>query len=395
MWQGVRDDRTGPDHCPGALRLHQAKDGALARVRLPAGVLSPAALRGLADLAAELGDGRLELTGRANVQLRGLPEDCTSVLTSRLRGLGLLPSAPHERVRNIMASPLSGLDRPGPDLTLLARELDQLLCAQAELAELPGRFLFALDDGRGDVAAAGPDIDLRLLPSGRLTMCGIEVAAEHALPLAITVASAFLRVRPREADQGTQVWRIAELPGGLAAVLAEAGIETEAGPAVKAEVSSVPVADPSRLVTAAAPPPDPVGLVARPDGRHAAVALVPLGVLPGATAQLLAELAGPGELRVTPWRSVVLTDVEPDVLDELERAGLGVSETSPWYRLSACAGHTGCAKAAADVRADAAAAAGSWPGRRVHYSGCSRRCGLPGDVEVELLATEDGYRISA
>ena len=33
----------------------------------------------------------------------------------------------------------------------VATQLDELLCADAELGLLPGRFLFTLDDGRGDV----------------------------------------------------------------------------------------------------------------------------------------------------------------------------------------------------------------------------------------------------
>jgi precorrin-3B synthase len=170
-------------------------------------------------------------------------------------------------------------------------------------------------------------------------------------------------------------------------------------PALMSEAAADP-AMPTAGISPAEPadgpePPDPVGLLTRSDGRHAAVTLVPLGVLTSAGTSRLAELAGFGELRITPWRSVVLTDVEPSVLVELDRAGLGTAADSPWYRLSACAGSQGCGKALRDVRTDAARSAGSWQGRRVHYSGCERCCGLPRDVEVNMLATTTGYRLDA
>jgi len=68
-------DRTRADRCPGVLRLAEAADGYLARIRLPGGLIGAGQLRALARLADELGDGRVELTSRGNVQLRGLAAD--------------------------------------------------------------------------------------------------------------------------------------------------------------------------------------------------------------------------------------------------------------------------------------------------------------------------------
>ena len=157
----------GADACPGALRLHTAADGPLARVRLPGGRLTGAQLRAVRELAEEFGDGHAELTSRGNLQLRALTGASPSALASRLAAAGLLPSESHELVRNILASPLGG--------SLPVRELDLALCADPELAGLPGRFLFALDDGSLDVAgaadaAAVPAAALR--PSASATMAG-------------------------------------------------------------------------------------------------------------------------------------------------------------------------------------------------------------------------------
>src|SRR3954453_4608101 len=96
--------RTGADACPGALQTHAAADGGLARVRVPGGVLTAAQVRVLADAARELGDGHLEMTSRGNLQLRGLPDGAEADLGDRLAVAGLLPSATHERVRNVLSS---------------------------------------------------------------------------------------------------------------------------------------------------------------------------------------------------------------------------------------------------------------------------------------------------
>ena len=86
-------------------------------------------------------------------------------MRERLRASGLVPSPTHELVRNVVASPLSGLDGHGHcDLRPVARALDAALCADARLADLPGRFMFVLDDGRGDVI--GQPFDLGVLATG-------------------------------------------------------------------------------------------------------------------------------------------------------------------------------------------------------------------------------------
>lgn len=105
---GAACARSSGDACPGTLRLHRADDGALARIRIPGGVLTPPQAEVLGRAAERLGDGELHLTSRGNVQLRGLAEDGGPGLAELLAGAGLLPSARHERVRNVVASPSPG-----------------------------------------------------------------------------------------------------------------------------------------------------------------------------------------------------------------------------------------------------------------------------------------------
>lgn len=122
--------------------------------------------------------------------------------------------------------------------------------------------------------------------------------------------------------------------------------------------------------------------------------LAPLGRL---TAARLRALLPAGEVRLTPWRGVVVAGADPARLPALEAAGLITRPDSPWAGVTACTGRPGCAKSLADVRADAAPdPAREHPGRPgrpalpVHYSGCERRCGHPHGDWTDVLATAGG-----
>ncbi|MGI5251214.1 cobalamin biosynthesis protein CobG [Actinacidiphila glaucinigra] len=225
------------DACPGALRLHAADDGALARIRVPGGLLTIRQAEAAATAADRLGDGRIDLTSRGNLQVRGLRDPGAGTELAALLGeAGLLPSWAHERARNLVASPLAGLDGRGHgDLRGLIRDMDALLCASPAAAGLSGRFLFALDDGRGDTAALGADVTLTARPGGataELRLAGRPVAlvpAADAPRWAVRAAEAFLTLA---AERGARAWRIADIdPDGTAiAALLRAEGAPPAGP---------------------------------------------------------------------------------------------------------------------------------------------------------------------
>jgi precorrin-3B synthase len=419
------------------LRLVEAADGFLARVRLPGGLVTAEQLRVLARLAGELGDGRVELTSRGNVQLRGLTEADAGPLTSELADAGLLPSLSHDRVRNIIASPLAGLDR-GADLTGIVGALDAALCARPRLAQLSGRFLFAVDDGRGDVAGLGADVVATVRPGGAVVnglsvrapdpragarqpdaaRAGAPGAGVATVPEALrdavvaamlAFAEAFLDLR---AELGSGAWRFADLPGG--ADLGRAAVAARLGLAAAPSGEFGPYTAPAGGTPVAGAVIRPVGLVARQekdggtespafvrdDPDCSVVLIAPLGRLTAAQLGWVAarvEARGAGRAaRVTPWRSVVLPfpDDPPGALREAAGAGFGTDEQSPWLRVTACAGRPGCASARADVQADAAGFAARWPGRLVHVSGCERHCGRPAATEIDVTATSEGYQVA-
>lgn len=387
--RGRRPAGAVEDACPGVLRLYEAADGWLARVRVPGGRLDAGALAALAD-AAVLGNDIVELTSRASLQLRGLAPDAGGELARVLSAAGLLPSLAHDRVRNILAAPLAGR---GPaavaPIDAALQALDRELCADATMAELPGRFVFALDDGtraldpiRADVELAAERAGFRLRLDGRTT--SLAVSAANAPEVALRAAHAFLEAR-REHAPGA--WRLADIDDGARRLAARLGARMLPAASTGAPARST---DARRL-----------GSHLQRDGLFAVSALPPLARLGRGQLARLSALAGAvgAGARISPWRTLTFVDVPcpavPGLLAELEAIALVTSEQSGWRGLSACAGLGACARARADVRAAAARrAALRGPGSPTeHWSGCERRCGEPADAAIRVVAGEHGLEV--
>lgn len=352
-------ERSVADACPGVARPFAAADGAIVRLRTGGQAVAVDALAALLDIVADQPEPAIQLTSRGALQLRGLPEPLPTDVRAAIVATGLVPSATHELARNIVASPLSGLDGLGRcDVRPVVAALDEGLCADPVLAALPGRFLFAVDDGRGDVIGSSFDVGLFASSTSSITVMaggsdrGWTVGADAAVPLALALAREFLAVRER---LGSRAWHVREL-----------GVPY--GPDGSSPIAPT-LGGPARL---------------GPHGRHAVVG-VPLGLLTAAHVTALA--AATDQVIVTQWRSLVI-EGGAGALDRLAASGLAGTADSPWARLHACTGLPGCAKSAIDTHAFARELSrrmplGSLP---VHVSGCERRCGAPAGNYVDLLA---------
>jgi precorrin-3B synthase len=367
------------DACPGILDLHEARDGHVARIRLPGGYATGRRLRGLAALASRFGNGCVDLTARGNVQIRGVAADDAAGLAHRAASAGLLPSPAHDRARNITASPLAGL-AGHPGLRRLVGAVDRALRADPSLAALPGRFLFTLDDGTGRAGLSGCDVGLRWHPRGAdLILAGRETGlrgpADRGVAQAITAARAFLGQRPAST-------RVADLPDGGAAVAAAVG-----------GVLGDRVTDISGRL--------PLGaLASAPDCAPVAVVAAPLARLTARQLRLLGRMLRPGETaRLAAAGRVVLPLAGPvdAALAELADAGLIVSGEHILSAVTACSGMS-CARSLADVRSLAGRVPGLATGLAamgpVHWAGCGRRCGLPADATAVVAMSADQFEIS-
>ncbi len=364
--------RPDADRCPGILRPHPAVDGAVLRIRIPGGRITPPALATVAAASGEYADGDVQLTARANLQLRGVRTASDGVapagLVRALGDAGLLPHPTHERVRNIVCSPLTGRAGGRADLRGLVDELDVTVCGLPPLAALPGPFLFALDDGRGDLNVERADLAAVAVAADRVRIWaggvpGPVVPLTAAVPTLTGLALEFGRLAP---STERPCWHVRELPGGGHGLFG-GDVGPTAGPPTRSSL--------------------PLGVLPQDDGRAAVSVLAPLGRLTQSQVSALVE-SGARDLVATPWRGVVVPDLVdgPGVASRLAAAGLVVDDASPWRGVTACPGAR-CGRGQGDTEALARLVVGASNGRGlpVHVVACARACGRPSRRHV--LAT--------
>ncbi|MDA9480385.1 precorrin-3B synthase [Bradyrhizobium sp. CCBAU 65884] len=345
--------------CPGALRPMLSGDGLVVRVRPFGGRLEAPQISGLAELAGQHGNGLIDVTSRANLQIRGVSEVGHRPLIDGLARLALLdPDPATEARRNILVTPFW---RAGDATQSLAAELEEAL--EDNALALPTKFGFAIDDGTSRVLA-GDSADIRIERdrTGRLVVradgakLGRSVARGEAVSTALALASWFLVSGGATGGRGRMAAHIASgaaLPQSL-----------------RGEIEPAPVMAASR------------------PGHYPQGAMV--GVAFGQMLHTtLHQFAGCGHaLRMTPWR-MVLSEGKREMPSA---PGLITEPFDPALRVIACSGAPRCREAHADTRALAAALAPRIAAdTRLHVSGCGKGCAHSGAAAVTLVATRAGF----
>lgn len=393
-----------PSACPGLFRIVPARDGGLCRLKVPLGRLSAAGAHAVAEAARRHGSGIIEITNRANLQLRGIRDGTETALAADLLAAGLGPRHPDsDDVRNVLISPMAGLDRrqildTGPVATAILRHLE----TDADCRALSPK-ISVLVDGGEDIAVVDHPHDLWLAAiDGETVALGIAgcapTAPDDATPYitfaavdatwAVVVALAlFLELAARDLE----VTRIRHLlprvsrEDFLDRLSKRLGLSTNLGDKARRWRRRPPIA---------------LGHVGirdqRQEGLAAVGAVPPLGRLSPDSLERLAELAAAngGGLRLTPWQSVMVPDVRREraepVVEGLESIGLICTPAHPLATTIACAGSTGCAKGRADTKADALLLSESHAMGLLHLSGCERSCASAGVADTTLLASAPG-----
>ncbi|MFL9860517.1 precorrin-3B synthase [Paraburkholderia madseniana] len=434
-----------PSACPGLLRIVAARDGGICRIKLPGGELSAAQAAVIADVSERHAAGVVELTNRANLQVRGVRSGHEAALIAALVDAGLGPiratgavdassvllASSADDVRNVMVSPAAGRDPFALfDTRPLCIEMLTLLQSEARFAALSPKFALLLDGGERlarldhphdvwlaamqaedgvrfvfGLAGCPPavaDADANAFP--HIARTGSHSAVDHPHP---NYAGALAAVLPAQVTDLVRALLHTFLD--LAAPDATRMRHLLATHPVDALLQHTqtyvdfPLSRDTSLANWLRPTPADTTLRL---GAHAqrVVGMLhvggqpPLGRLDATTLRGLATLSqqqGNGTLRMTPWQSVLLPDIAadaaPTVLAEMNALGLACDPAQPMTRLIACAGSTGCAKSLADTKADALRLADRLPdGIDVHLSGCPRSCAAAHCAPYTLLAAAPG-----
>jgi ferredoxin-nitrite reductase len=133
----------------GLFYLTPNKEAFMARLRIPGGQLKTFQLREIARVAHELTTGYVQITTRANIQIRLIePKDAPEVLR-RIQSVGLhTRGAGADNIRNLTCDPTSGVDPDELIETLpLAQQLGQIIINNREFYDLPRKFNIAFHGG--------------------------------------------------------------------------------------------------------------------------------------------------------------------------------------------------------------------------------------------------------
>jgi ferredoxin-nitrite reductase len=396
--------------CPDIYHPAVARDGLLTRLRIPGGVLNTAQCAAIAQLLAAIGLEYLQVTNRANLQLRALSRDLAPELLTELATCGLAASNNAiEGIRSMMMSPTAGIDaRELVDVRPLATAWHEYLDRHPELGILSTKFSVGFDGG-GSVGISDRPNDITLLAvserefSLHLSMgdrgdapspVGVKLTLAECVPMLAAIAQSYRvgilafggdsRRKPRLrsvihhyglAEFSAIVRR--ELAGSRHFVFKTSDLE----PPISANADCHLGVHPQRQA----------------DLYYLGVVL-PLGRWTIAQIQGLGSIAdryGSGNIRLTPWQNLIIPDLQAvdlqTVQDLITKLGLVQTANHPSSLLRACAGITGCQFSATDTQTDAIALANYLATNfsldrplSIHFSGCDKSCAQHDRADITL-----------
>jgi ferredoxin-nitrite reductase len=406
--------------CPDIYHPAVARDGLLTRLRILGGILNTSQCLAIEDLLVKTGLEYLQVTNRANLQLRALAEDIDAEVLARLADCGLAArDTAVDGIRNLMLSPTAGIDAQELiDVRPLAAAWYDYLDRHPELGILSTKFSVGLDGG-GSVSILDRPNDITLLAiNDRQFSLYLGMGKRGSAPLPVGVALELDACIPMLAAitqtyrQGTGVF------GGdtrrkprLRDVIHQWGL-TGFCENVEREFSGS-----SRFIFKNLQESWELGVgeldrdnyhlgvhpqsLSQPDRYYLGVVL-PLGRWQIGQITGLAKITeryGDSTLRLTPWQNIILPNLRGMDLERVQAlvTDLGLIHTAnhPSSLLRACAGATGCKFGATDTQRDAIDLSNYLAAKyqlnrplNIHLSGCDKSCAQHDRAEITLWGVE-------
>jgi len=420
------DQLVQPTVCPGLFYNTPAQDSYLIRIRTPGGWLNCQQGRAIALLIEHCGSKTIQVTNRANLQIRSTHPPTPEIFQT-LQDLGLAAQNPSvDHLRNVMASPTAGIDPLELiDTRPLVQALDTYIQSHSDLAGLPAKFSVGIDGGgavgigtrspipwehryneiqlsavwveppinHSSDRPAGLYFQLALGADKQLCNTSVLIEPDDCVSVVAAIATAYL-------DYVNQAPKSPKKPR-MKHLLQDWGID----PYLQRVNAYLPC--PLRQVTNCPilPPTQPyrhLGIHAQQQTGLSYIGIsLPLGQL--TAAQLLglvqlSETSGSGDLRLTPWQTMLLPDIPNErvnqVVQTLASLGLSASRDRPDTAIAACAGKPGCAASATHTQTHAIALINHLNQHltlecpvNIHLTGCKKSCAQPSPAEITLLGT--------
>ncbi|MBD2561841.1 MULTISPECIES: precorrin-3B synthase [Nostoc] len=447
--EGVPSLLSGFATCPGLFYATPAADGILSRIRIPGGIISSQQCRAIADIAEQHGGGYLDVTNRANLQVREIHNGINTEVLKYLQSIGLGSHNPVvDHIRNIMTSPTAGIDpQELIDTRPFVQGWEHYIAAHPALSGLSAKFSVCFDGGGiirvcdrlNDILFAAvlvnSDVYFRLsLSVGTKGQppsdMGILLPPEECLPVLAALADVYL---VHSNTTSKRRLRLLELLNTLGCENYLQEVQQRLPfPLLRSEARNDLTPQPPSLQRKGekfSPLLQGEGLGERSNASYQHIGIhpqrqkglfylgvvLPLGRLESRQMRGLADLAakyGSGTLRLTPWQNLLLTDIPQqwfgDVQREIACLGLDFSATNIKSALVACSGKKGCAASATNTKDHALALAEYLETRvildcpvNIHFSGCEKSCAQHSKSDITLLGvsieadngTVEGYHI--
>ncbi len=406
----------------GMFYVGPAQESLMMRCRIPAGQLTAGQLEALAQIAEDWGGGRIDLTTRANVQIREIaPRNMVKVLL-RLQEIGLTAKGSGvDNIRNVTASPTFGIDRQELiDTAPLAKAMHYYILNSRDMYGLPRKFNIAFDGG-GSISAAADTNDVGFIAVRVGEGKGVEPGVYFRLELAgitghqqfasdsgflirpqdcVAVAAAIVRAFAETGD------RTNRKKARLKYVIDRMGMDGFMALAEKKlafPLTRLPLADceprPRTL------PHGHVGVYPQSQpGLNYLGVVIPVGWVSAEQMRRIADLSrlcGSGEVRLTVFQNLIIPNVPDASVPALESAvvemGFHYRATSIAGGLIACTGNRGCKWAATDTKGQAVELARYLESKfeldqpiNIHLTGCSNSCAQHYMGDIGLLGTKVG-----